>query len=73
MKIIRKGKKIEGKMRVICKTCKAELEIVAADIKKEPDDGIYPGNYYYICPCCCRNNTVAYNELSDEIRLNMKF
>lgn len=69
MKVIKEGKKIEGIMRVICKTCEAELEITAGDLKKEPGDR--PTVYSYKCPCCRRKNYIGYIDLSKEIRFDM--
>lgn len=72
MKVIKEGKKIEGNMRVTCKTCKAELEITAGDLKEEPRDrSIDPTVYSYKCPCCKRRNYIGYSDLSEEIRFDM--
>ena len=38
MKVIQEGKEIKSTMRVTCKTCKAELEIQAGDLKKNPGE-----------------------------------
>ena len=57
MKVIKEGKEIKGTMRVTCKTCKAELEIQAGDLKKIPGDRPFdPTTYSYKCPCCRRTN-----------------
>ncbi len=72
MKVIKEGKKIEGIMRVTCKTCEAELEITAGDLRKEPGD--IPSDhtvYSYKCPCCRRRNYIGYSDLSEEIRFDM--
>ena len=72
MKVIKKGKETKNTMRVICKTCEAELEIQADDSKESPGDGpIYPTTYSYICPCCRRENILGYNDLSEEIRFDL--
>lgn len=72
MKVIKEGKKIEGIMRVICKTCEAELEITAGDLKEQPGDGpIYPTTYSYKCPCCKRTNYLGYNDLTEEIQFDL--
>ena len=72
MKVIKEGKQIVGVMRVTCKTCQAELEITASDLKEEPGDGpFYPTVYSYKCPCCRRINYLGYNDLSEEILFDM--
>ena len=71
MKVIKEGKEIKGKMRVTCPKCEAELEIEACDMKKLPDDGKYPGEYYYICPCCHRTQLISHNKLTEEIRFDI--
>lgn len=72
MKVIKEGKKIEGIMRVTCKTCEAELEITAGDLKESPGDRTFdPTTYYYKCPCCRRTNYLGYNDLSAEIHFDL--
>lgn len=70
MKVIKEGKKNEDSMRVICHTCGAELEIIAADLSKgKPDGGT--AYYSYKCPCCIHINYIGYSDLSEEIRFDM--
>ena len=72
MKVIKEGKQIAGIMRVTCKTCRAELEITASDLKEEPGDRpIDPTVFRYKCPCCRRTNYLGYNDLSKEILFDM--
>lgn len=72
MKVIKEGKEIKGTMRVTCKTCEAELEIQAGDLKKEPiDRPIGPTVYSYKCPCCHRTNYLGYSSLTEEILFDM--
>ncbi len=72
MKVIKEGKKIESTMRVTCKTCNAKLDITARDLKRKPSDGPFDSTTYsYKCPCCKHRNSLAYNDLSEEIRFHM--
>lgn len=72
MKVIKEGKEIKGTMRVICKTCKAELEITAGDLKEQPiDRPTDPTTYSYKCPCCKRTNYLGYNDLTKEIYFDL--
>ena len=70
MKVIKEGKKIQDTMRVTCKTCGAELEIQAGDLKKS-SNRFEPTTYYYTCPCCRRTNYLRYSDLSEEIRFDL--
>ena len=73
MKVLKKGKKIRGVMRVTCKTCEAELEITTGDLKEEPGDRPFdPTSYYYKCPCCRRTNYVDYSDLTEEILFELE-
>ena len=68
MKVIKKGNEIIGTMRVTCKTCKAELEIQARDLKKYHCYGrVNPIAYYYKCPCCRHKNYLSCNDLTEEL------
>ena len=72
MKAIQEGKEIKSTMRVTCKTCKAELEIQAGDLKKNPgEQPFYPTTYSYKCPCCLRTNYLGYSDLTEEIRFEL--
>ena len=72
MKVIKEGKEIKGTMRVTCKTCEAELEIQAGDLKKQPNDSPFGSPvYFYKCPCCRRTNYIGYSNLSEEIRFDL--
>ncbi len=72
MKVIKEGKKIVGVMRVTCKTCEAELEIEARDLKEETRDRpMDPTVFSYKCPCCSRYNYLGFNDLSEEIYFDM--
>ena len=72
MKVIKKGKRIKGTMRVTCKRCDAELEIQAEDLRKNFLDRPFNRlTYYYICPCCLRTNYLGYSDLTQEIRLDL--
>ena len=72
MKVIQEGKEIKSTMRVTCKTCKAELEIQAGDLKKNPgEQPFYPTTYSYKCPCCRRTNYLGYSDLSEEILFDL--
>jgi len=72
MKVIKEGKEIKGIMRVNCKTCEAELEIQAGDLKELPGDRPFdPTTYSYRCPCCRRTNYLGYSDLSEEIRFDL--
>ena len=68
MKVIKEGKKIEAKMRVVCETCKAELEINPNDINSYSmmrDEG--STSYYFTCPCCHRDNIMEYDDFTEEM------
>ncbi len=72
MKVIKEGKKIQDTMRVTCKTCGAELEIQAGDLKRIPEDRPFdPTTYSYKCPCCRRTNYMRYEDLTEEIRFDL--
>ena len=71
MKVIKEGKEIKGTMRVTCKTCGAELEIQAGDLKRLPEVPFYPTTYSYKCPCCLRTNYLGYSDLTEEIRFEL--
>ena len=72
MRVIKRGKKIEDTMKVICRTCGAELEIQAEDIIVEEGFGYYPTYYYYRCPCCLHKDIIDYKDLTEEIRYNLR-
>ena len=73
MKVIKNGKKIKGTMRVICRTCEAELEIQAGDLRISiaNADPFKPRIFYYNCPCCGRTNYLRYSDLSEKIRFDL--
>lgn len=72
MRIIKKGKKIVGVMRVTCKKCDAELEIEAKDLKEEVGDRPFDSeSYSYKCPCCSRTQYLNYNDLTEEILFDL--
>lgn len=72
MKVIKEGKEIKGTMRVICKTCEAELEIQAGDLKENPGARPFdPTTYSYKCPCCRRTNYLGCNDLTEEIYFDL--
>lgn len=71
MKVIKEGK-IKATMQVTCKTCEAELEIEAGDVKKCLDDQFAPTPYFYRCPCCGSKEYLGDEDLTEEIFYGLK-
>ena len=66
-------------MRVVCKECRAELEISVKDVKKHDADcgGMMEGSkqmyIFYKCPCCDSENSLELNELIRAFGLGVRF
>lgn len=62
-------------MRVTCKTCEAELEIEATDLRINPPDPPYAGfdTYSYQCPCCLHVHGLKRDQLTEELRAEIDF
>jgi len=49
-KIVGKSKRPLRVFRGECYSCRSIVEFNENEVSKEPDDGIYPGNYIGKCP-----------------------
>ena len=75
MRIIQDGNE-EKKcfMKVTCE-CDAVLEVVPGDFKVVLDQNLgymSLSEYYYTCPYCNRTNSIPYNQLSEDMRIELE-
>ena len=75
MKIIQEGKKEKCSMEVTCRECGSILEIEPDDIEVILDQNMgymSLSNFKYTCPCCNRINLMSFDELSEDMKVELE-